>query len=45
MAGISEMDRLEIYEGWVAVGMHIIRSAAESADLPVSFQWEHGCAV
>ena len=39
MAGMPEGDRLEIYEGWVAVGMHIIRSAVESADLPVTFQW------
>lgn len=39
MAGMPEEDRLEIYEGWVALGIHIIRSAAESADLPVTFQW------
>jgi hypothetical protein len=39
IAGISGDDRLEIYEGWVSLGMQIIRRAVEAADLSANFQW------
>lgn len=39
MKNISEEERNEIHEGWVAFGMSVIRNALNRAELPSTFIW------
>lgn len=36
----SPAERLEIQEGWIAVGSDILRHALELAELPPTFRWQ-----
>jgi hypothetical protein len=39
MTRVSATERREIYEGWMAGGVHLIRNAVELAGMPPAFQW------
>src|SRR5262245_37617347 len=39
MNRISQRERAEIYEGWIAFAMEVIRKGLEQAELPLVFSW------
>jgi hypothetical protein len=40
MKHVSQDERIEIYEGWIAFAMHVIHRGFELAEPPHSFAWK-----